>query len=170
MNSAADTAWQGCWRIMEYRGKRKKEPPGSLVCLVLGSDHTGLASDLYRGWRHGRGAGSVSETCLREQLGGQLLSSYGGWHVRARRLQCAILPDIRPQQQPVLTLLIPAAAGQLEKLSITKRKSRVSTLRCTEQIYYKQTRCKQKQRCVYRPVSFRLIFINVLLKSRCSEI
>lgn len=79
LDSAADT--QGDSNETHHGRKR-----------VFRSDHTGLTLDLY--WlrlKAGPGTGSATETCLREQLGGQLLSSYGGWHVRTRRLQCGIL-------------------------------------------------------------------------------
>lgn len=91
---------------MDYRGGRREEPLFSSLRLVQVGSHradTGLVLRLTAD-----PGTALAVKHAPEQLGGQLLSSYGGWHVRARQLQCAILSDIRPRQQPLLMPFISA--------------------------------------------------------------
>lgn len=102
INRAADTAW---WSLMEDGGRRNRAAFSSSLSLVQVRSHrpdTGLVLQL----KAGPGTGSGGETCLWEQLGGQLLSSYGGWHVRACQLQSAIFLTSVPSNNPQLTLFI----------------------------------------------------------------
>lgn len=121
--------------LRKGRSQRKKN---ELAFFSLCQSHVEVRScradtGLVLRLKAGLGTGSGGETCLWEQLGGQLLPSYRGWHVRACQFQCGILSDNCPQQQPVLMLFISpilswkrrSTADQLDKLSnITKKKSK----------------------------------------------
>lgn len=128
INRAADTAW---WSLMEDGGRRNQAAFSSSPSHVQVRSHrpdTGLVLQL----KAGPGTGSGGETCLWEQLGGQLLSSYGGWHVRACQLQSAILPDIRPQQQPATDAFHFHHCGQKLLQLASKKKLYGSTKRNPE--------------------------------------
>ena len=182
---------------VEYNGipkkedgtRRRKNHLFSLVCLGFRSDQTGLTPDLYQGWRKGQGL-AVWNMPLRairrpiifflwrmacQDLPASLWNP--SWHpspttthwgfsfsfILVRKSQLASGPNSTTSQRR-------SPAGlQIHMYTASMLVEQFPKLWCNELIYYEQRNQKQSL-AVYHPISFGLIFLNVLLKLRCLEI